>query len=340
VRGSEPEPFLGRGYTGHEHLPMFGLINMNARLYDPLPGRFLSPDPFVQLPDFTQSYNRYSYALNNPLIYTDQNGEFIFGAIFGFWKGVFTGKNPFKTAWQGGVNEVKITLGLFKGDFEQIVSRFTWELPQTIVGYGFTQFSNYAGQVDKVDYWGGATVSSGNNWGQGDDSAITMGSYITGGRNLEADPNNSLFQHEYGHYLQSQSWGPAYLSRAAIPSLFDTFGKPGDHKFHPIEQDANMRAFKYFNKNVAGFYEATEGGKYFGKGWNFDINSLDIYGNGYDRYVDYKDDSQMALVNALKVTPSVLDYISGSMFFTNPLPILIYGFRNHVHYNKHKYTIY
>ena len=42
--GSEPVPFLGRGYTGHEHLAMFGLINMNARLYDPAVGRFLSPD--------------------------------------------------------------------------------------------------------------------------------------------------------------------------------------------------------------------------------------------------------------------------------------------------------
>jgi RHS repeat-associated protein len=48
--GSEPEPLLGRGYTGHEHLPKFGLINMNARLYDPALGRFLSPDPFIQPP--------------------------------------------------------------------------------------------------------------------------------------------------------------------------------------------------------------------------------------------------------------------------------------------------
>ena len=43
--GEEPELFLGRGVTGHEHLPYFGLINMNARLYDPFTGRFLSPDP-------------------------------------------------------------------------------------------------------------------------------------------------------------------------------------------------------------------------------------------------------------------------------------------------------
>lgn len=49
---------------------------MNARLYDPVLGRFLSPDPFVQMPDFTQNFNRYSYCLNNPLVYVDENGEF------------------------------------------------------------------------------------------------------------------------------------------------------------------------------------------------------------------------------------------------------------------------
>ena len=52
-----------RGFTGHEHLDEFGLINMNARLYDPLLGRFLAPDPIVQSPFFSQSYNRYTYTV-------------------------------------------------------------------------------------------------------------------------------------------------------------------------------------------------------------------------------------------------------------------------------------
>lgn len=56
-------------------LPEFGLINMNGRMYDPLLGRFLSPDNYVQLPDLSQSFNRYSYCLNNPLKYTDPSGE-------------------------------------------------------------------------------------------------------------------------------------------------------------------------------------------------------------------------------------------------------------------------
>ncbi len=73
--GSEPVLFLRRGYTGHEHLYWFGLINMNARLYDAALGRFLSPDPYVQNPFMTQHYN-----------YIDQDGElanWIIGAIIG-----------------------------------------------------------------------------------------------------------------------------------------------------------------------------------------------------------------------------------------------------------------
>ena len=39
---------------------------------------FLSPDPYVQAPGFSQAYNRYSYCRNNPLIYTDPDGELPF----------------------------------------------------------------------------------------------------------------------------------------------------------------------------------------------------------------------------------------------------------------------
>jgi RHS repeat-associated protein len=37
-------PVTDRGFTCHEHLEDFGLINMNGRMYDPLLGRFLSVD--------------------------------------------------------------------------------------------------------------------------------------------------------------------------------------------------------------------------------------------------------------------------------------------------------
>ncbi len=63
-----------RGFTGHEMLDDSGLIHMNGRVYDPTAGRFLSADILIQAPSNTQSYNRYSYVLNNPLSYVDPTG--------------------------------------------------------------------------------------------------------------------------------------------------------------------------------------------------------------------------------------------------------------------------
>jgi len=77
--------WLYRGYTGHEDMPEFGLINMNGRMYDPILNRMLSADNEVPGALGTQGYNRYAYALNNPLKYTDPDGEhpLIIGAIIG-----------------------------------------------------------------------------------------------------------------------------------------------------------------------------------------------------------------------------------------------------------------
>ncbi len=54
---------------------------MNGRIYDPVVSRMLSPDNFIQAPDFSQSFNRYSYVWNNPLVFTDPSGEFLIEAM-------------------------------------------------------------------------------------------------------------------------------------------------------------------------------------------------------------------------------------------------------------------
>ena len=70
-----------RGFTGHEMLDAVGIIHMNGRIYDPKLARFLQADPHIQAPYNTQSLNRYSYVLNNPLNATDPSGYFFVALI-------------------------------------------------------------------------------------------------------------------------------------------------------------------------------------------------------------------------------------------------------------------
>ncbi|MEW6536816.1 MAG: RHS repeat-associated core domain-containing protein [Candidatus Auribacterota bacterium] len=65
-----------RGFTGHEHIDSMDLIHMNGRVYDPILGRFLSPDPHIESMGNPQTLNRYTYVRNNPLSYTDPSGYF------------------------------------------------------------------------------------------------------------------------------------------------------------------------------------------------------------------------------------------------------------------------
>ena len=78
---------FARGFCGHEMLNSFQMINMNGRMYDPVLGRFLSPDNYVQMPTSSQSFNRYSYCMNNPLKYIDPNGENWFSS---HWKSLLS----------------------------------------------------------------------------------------------------------------------------------------------------------------------------------------------------------------------------------------------------------
>jgi RHS repeat-associated protein len=328
-----------RGYTGHEMLPEFGLINMNGRIYDPALGRMLSPDNYVQDPYNPQNYNRYAYVLNNPLKYTDPTGNMgvLDSWINGFVEVFFsTGTNRWSTAWKEAnnraYNDLKIWGGLFiydnhysgKGnswrDAWQIVSIFTWELPQTTLVFFTAQTYNtlgLKGWVKDVDYYGGATVLKTGEKGWG---GVTLGSFIIGANNIEAEPNNLLFQHEYGHYLQSQGMGINYLSVIGIPSIRSERGnykeQYGSHDYHPVEIDANRRAFKYFNENEKNY-----------KGWYYYDNSLISW---YDKKNGQNPVIQYSSFTYNKLKPNWVDYY----VWLIPLAPFSRGFDNASFYNN------
>ena len=101
LEASNPE--LTRvGFTGHDHDRDLGLIDMKGRVYDPLAGRFLTADPVMQAPYWSQGLNRYRYVFNNPLNNTDPSG---FIADGGDYSGVAI------TGWGAGVTGIAAGIG-------------------------------------------------------------------------------------------------------------------------------------------------------------------------------------------------------------------------------------
>src|SRR5258706_5140954 len=67
---------VGIGYAG-EYRDATGLINLRARSYDPVLGRFTGRDTFAGVASAPQTGNRYSYAVANPLRFADPSGRFV-----------------------------------------------------------------------------------------------------------------------------------------------------------------------------------------------------------------------------------------------------------------------
>jgi RHS repeat-associated protein len=65
------------GFTGQENDADTGLMYYGARYYSPEYSIFVQPDTMLPDPYNPQALNRYSYALNNPVKYTDPSGHFV-----------------------------------------------------------------------------------------------------------------------------------------------------------------------------------------------------------------------------------------------------------------------
>ncbi|HEY3357011.1 MAG TPA: FG-GAP-like repeat-containing protein, partial [Polyangia bacterium] len=69
-----------RGFTGQRQ-DESGLFYLHARYFDPALGRFISPDPTVPT-GATVGLNRYAYAANDPINYSDIDGLGFFSKLF------------------------------------------------------------------------------------------------------------------------------------------------------------------------------------------------------------------------------------------------------------------
>ncbi|WP_106432402.1 polymorphic toxin-type HINT domain-containing protein [Streptomyces sp. LaPpAH-108] len=104
-RGDDPKNWPGtKGYVGGtDDTKSTGLTHLGAREYDPTTGRFLSVDPLFELTK-PQTFDGYSYALQNPVTNADPSGEgnadCMSGVVNNCSNGVPTKKSRFSKAEQ------------------------------------------------------------------------------------------------------------------------------------------------------------------------------------------------------------------------------------------------
>jgi hypothetical protein len=245
-------------------------------------------------------------------------------------------KNAFKHANLSARNDLRIWEGLFVTDsnstngkrFLELGSRFTYQCPQTGIGLFMAHYYNtILCKVNTVDHPNGSTLLNMNVLWTG----ICFGNYILAKKTSEPNPNNRIFQHEYGHYLQSKRMGLAYLIRVGLPAIMSK----GVHDEHPVEVDCNREAFLYFNRIDSNFQNDSA---YFDKkGWDFLYNPFPdtigvkkTAGRAFFQYVNYRDSLDVSRVNSLKVKARWFDY-TGWMLF--PAPAII-GVWNASKYNR------
>jgi hypothetical protein len=213
-------------------------------------------------------------------------------------------------------------MGILAGSRQQILSRFTSELLQTLIGSGYSQFINSIGKINSEENFDGATIlkCSGNYlpYSRQRGIGLALGHYIIGNNAISAHPDNAIFQHEYGHYLQSQSAGLAYIPGYALPSLWGDNKKYG-HDYNPVEQDANARAIQYFYNKTGGKFT-----------WDFKANPIGYPGTKW-KMSDYFSPEFQALLKNLRISPSWHDYAG---WVTGPIGPVCSAFYHSIFYKN------
>lgn len=210
-----------RGYCGHEMLNEFDLINMNGRLYDPVVGRFLSPDNYVQEPYNSQSYNRYSYCLNNPLKYTDPSGE-LFGLDDALVVGVFYG------AITGAMNAKMADRPMWKGALAGGLSSLASYGVGSLFGHGLGNFGNELLRSGAHGLTSGTlNWLNGGGFGQGMLTGMTSSLAGSGAQALGFGSNGVLASTSITGGVTSWAVGGSFMNGVGIGMSIGTFNHTG-----------------------------------------------------------------------------------------------------------------
>ena len=110
----------------------------------------------------------------------------------------------------------------------QAFTRYVWELPQTAIGYLFSQWRVALGRAKRVVTVHGVTFVASRHRQPHTTAGLSLGCFVQmwlprrAGEECErweCHDGDEMARHEYGHTVDSQLWGWLYLPVIGLPSL-------------------------------------------------------------------------------------------------------------------------
>ena len=179
-----------------------GLYFYNARYYDPALGRFISADTIVPQPGNPQSLNRYSYALNNPVRFTDPTGMFSEDEIESYLRAQYG--DQWRSYWDAWYSDHVFWSMLLLADYDDVLYAPTTSLTSgTFVHAGNT--FGFAGQHALYEYQGYGPYRLTN--GQGRTDKLNAQTSVTA---HPVDPSSPRYQTWEQPLYRYDAQGPHY----------------------------------------------------------------------------------------------------------------------------------
>ncbi|MDX2248698.1 MAG: RHS repeat-associated core domain-containing protein [Bacteroidia bacterium] len=264
--------YLFTGKETQDELSL-GWIDFGARMYDAAAGRWNGVDA---LGEEYVAISSYVFVANNPLNHVEIDGQFfvVDDWLIGGIKGLFNGEGFRASAQRHARNSIEIWKSFGATDVVrssrfrtlQVLSRFSWELPQQVTGVFIAHFANLTIGVNEVENLHNGTIHVETKLGRkGEGWDFTLGNIITtndfsnyekagSSRRLKTKPSQIL-NHGLGHYLQSRRWGPFYaviVVASPSASILGLVTQKNPREYYWPENNAERLEWEYNEKRSQG----------------------------------------------------------------------------------------
>ncbi|MFV0388394.1 MAG: RHS repeat-associated core domain-containing protein [Pyrinomonadaceae bacterium] len=258
-------------FTGYERDEETNLDFAQARMYSSQLGRFSVADPLLSSATIKspQSWNRYSYVYNNPTIYIDPYGLYVWGKGFGAGKDdddLTKEERKKRKEFKESLEKAQIVAALMLISDDPTIRARGRKIQRAVDSYGEEGIDNGVTlQIGKVDKKSNASVTFGNPLGIRADSNNNLVADVVVTFSEKNNIEAVTVVHEGSHVADWLDLSDVILSNPSFATEKDLLNSPKNITTYETENSAYFVG-SYVAESLGQNYNAN-GIEYWNEGW-------------------------------------------------------------------------